>query len=111
MHLVTKIIPLPFCDPLRFYAKCQLTRSLYDLSKCQYAIQTNFYYLHRGGQYGLEYCPVEDRVAHADQRDDHVLAEQAGDVGRDLVPKVGEEVRNLWGRIEEFWVLFLQPEI
>ena len=46
-------------------------------------------------QYGLEDGPVEDGVADADEGDDDVLAEQAGDVRRDLLPEVREEVRDL----------------
>ena len=46
-------------------------------------------------QHGLEDGPIEDCVADADEGDDDVLAEQAGDVRRDLLPEVREEVRDL----------------
>ena len=47
------------------------------------------------GEDGLEDGPVEDGVADADEGDDDVLAEEAGDVRRDLLPEVREEVRDL----------------
>ena len=38
---------------------------------------------------------VQDGVAHPHQGDHQVLAKEAGDVRRDFLPEVGEEMRNL----------------
>ena len=57
-------------------------------------------------EYGLEDGPVEDGVADADEGHHDVLAEEARDVRRDLLPEVREEVRDLH-RSEIGWVRML----
>ena len=52
-------------------------------------------YLYGRRQNCLKDRPVEDGVADADQGHHRVLAQAGGDVGRNGLPEVGEQKRNL----------------